>query len=777
KLLSYWDTVADRLFKIRHCMNIEGVVRQLPLFQPPIDPGLLVKAAAAGIDISSLVSGLNQPLMPVRATLLIQKALELAGEVRNMGNSLLSALEKRDAEALTRLRQAHEITIQKMVQDVRYLQWKEAEASTEALIKSRESALERYRFYQRLLGKNEDELKDVASFSLQRRELTEEKFDEVYAELVEQYGQEIMPDEYPSLEMTDEGKLLLITSESDEISHLENARNLTVASTVFHSLSATLTPIPDAKTNVHYWGLGGTIDLKVGTVLATVARLMGDLLGIWAAWDRDQAGITSRTASYKRRADEWRLQSNLAARELMQIGRQIITSLIREQITRHEYETVKKQIEQAREIDRLLHDKFTNEELYGWMAGELSKLYYEYYKFAFDVACKAEQTMKHELMRPELDDRTFIKFNYWDGGRKGLLAGDALHLDIKRMEMVYHEHNLREYELTKHVSLLQVDPLALIQLRTTGRCTVRLPEALFDMDGPGHYFRRIKTVAMSVPCVTGPYAGVNCKLTLLKSSIRKTSVLRDGLYAREGSEDDRFIDYFGSLQSIVTSSGQNDSGLFETSLHDERYLPFENAGVISEWQLELPANPSEGEPAQFDYNTISDVILHIRYTAREGGALLRNAAMQALDELIEAGQAAGSVRLFSIRHEFPTEWAKFTSQTPSANQRYELAFTLRPEHYPFWAQGRLNSVKRIDLLACTEQTSVPGSIDVYDKISDQPNAAQKDTLTKDAALGNLLIGKLTNIALPAKPTGELKLYFEDAKLSDLWLAVTWSRSE
>ena len=42
KLLGYWDTVADRLFKIRHCMNIEGVVRQLPLFEPPIDPALLV---------------------------------------------------------------------------------------------------------------------------------------------------------------------------------------------------------------------------------------------------------------------------------------------------------------------------------------------------------------------------------------------------------------------------------------------------------------------------------------------------------------------------------------------------------------------------------------------------------------------------------------------------------------------------------------------------------------------------------------------------------------
>src|ERR1700716_1886577 len=45
KMLGYWDTVAARLFKIRHCMNIEGIVRPLALFDPPLDPGMLVKAA------------------------------------------------------------------------------------------------------------------------------------------------------------------------------------------------------------------------------------------------------------------------------------------------------------------------------------------------------------------------------------------------------------------------------------------------------------------------------------------------------------------------------------------------------------------------------------------------------------------------------------------------------------------------------------------------------------------------------------------------------------
>jgi hypothetical protein len=68
------------------------------------------------------------------------------------------------------------------------------------------------------------------------------------------------------------------------------------------------------------------------------------------------------------------------------------------------------------------------------MQGEISRLYYACYRFAFDTARKAERTMKQELMRPDLDAQDFVKFNYWDGGRKGLLSGEELYLDVKPME-------------------------------------------------------------------------------------------------------------------------------------------------------------------------------------------------------------------------------------------------------------------------------------------------------------------------------------------------------
>ena len=259
--------------------------------------------------------------------------------------------------------------------------------------------------------------------------------------------------------------------------------------------------IPSLDVDLHYWGLGVHSKVFGGDLLADLAKISSEQEQITPGYDTDQAGMASRTASYQRRADEWMHQANLAARELMAIGRQIIGSLIAEQIAYHEYQNVKTQIQQAQDIQNFLQDKFTNAQFYGWMQSEISGLYYQYYRFACDTARRAEQTMKRELMRPELDDTQFIQFNYWDSGHQGLLSGEALHFDLKRLEMAYHDNNTRELEMTRHVSLRQLDPQALIAMRLTGTCTVSIPEWLYDRDCPGHYMRRIKTVAVSIPSV------------------------------------------------------------------------------------------------------------------------------------------------------------------------------------------------------------------------------------------------------------------------------------
>jgi hypothetical protein len=695
KLLSYWDTVADRLFKIRHSMNIQGVVRPLALFDPPIDPGMLVKATAAGLDLGSIVSGLTQPIGPVRCLMLIQKALELCGEVRGLGNALLSALEKGDAEHLALVRQRHEIQIQQMAQEVRFLQWQQARETTTSLLTSRGTALLRLQYYQRLLGLPDDQ-NVLEPIILDRRELTEENFDEAYTALVGQYDKPITLQTLPNLTIagatsptqqsgaSGQGRLYLNTNEDAELNtHLPTARNTRLGSTIADTLASVLVFIPSLNAHLHFWGLGASSQIFGGSTISEASKIGAEIARTVAGWHQDQAGMAARTAGHERRADEWLLQYNLAAHELMQIGRQILTSLIAEQIAHHEYLSIQRQIENAQEVDQFLHDKFTNEDLFLWMQGEISRLYYEYYRFAFDTARKAERTMKQELMRPEVDSQDFVKFNYWDGGRKGLLSGEALYLDVKRMEMAYHDNNKRELELTRHVSLRQLAPVALLALKSTGKCTMTIPEWLFDRDCPGHYLRRIRTVALSIPSVVGPYTSVNCTLSLLRSSLRKSP---DGEYARQGADDDRFVDYIGAVQSIVTSGANSDSGLFETNLRDERFLPFEGAGAESTWQLDLPKD----YPA-FDYATITDVILHIRYTARQG--VEPSKVREALKDLFQQTNQANLALLFSLRHDFSTEWSAFVN----AKDNSSFTATIRKDYFPYFSQGKQITISGYEL--------------------------------------------------------------------------------
>ena len=110
-------------------------------------------------------------------------------------------------------------------------------------------------------------------------------------------------------------------------------------------------------------------------------------------------------------------------------------------------------------------------------------------------------------------------------------------------------------------------------------------------------------------------------------------------------------------------------------MRDERFLPFEGSGVISRWRLELP-----GEYPQFDYSTISDVVLSIRYTARDGGDPLRDAASAGIADLLSASSLPEPLRfpvVLSCRSDFPAEWAR-------ADQNTDLEIPISRNLLPYW---------------------------------------------------------------------------------------------
>ncbi|MBO9703279.1 MAG: hypothetical protein J7604_23900 [Sporocytophaga sp.] len=708
KLLGYWDTVEDRLYKIRHCMNIEGIVQKLALFDPPIDPGMLVKAAAAGLDIASIVNNINQPLSVVRGPLLLQKAMEICNELKSLGNSLLSSIEKGEAEHLAVLRQKHELNLQNLVRDVRFLQWKESESSTEALVKSRNTAFERYKHYKKILGSQDSDIDPLKKLDLDRNNLNEESFDGIYTEWVGKYAADITNEpyrvedsvgglmEFAGNVVTDIfggqlGKTLpLNKNENAELNiFLPTSDTFNKIAMGIQVAAAGLKLIPKTALHGTPLGVGGKLEIGGDQFGDSVKEATNAVKAVANAF-AGSAERASKMAGYYRRAEEYVLQSNLAASELVQYGRQMVCSLIREQMAKKEYENHLKQIEQSQEVYDFMTNKFTQEDLYSWMKSTISKTYFDTYKFAYDTAKAAEETMKYELMRKEFDNLNIIQFGYWDSTRKGLLAGETLYLDLKRLEMAYLKQNARDYEMVKHVSLRKLDPIGLLKLKATGSCEIKIPEWVFDMDSPGQYMRRIKTVALSIPCITGPYTGVHCKLSLVKSSIRTSNLLKDDEYARKLSEDDdRFRDFTGTIQSIVTSTGQNDTGMFETNLKDERFLPFEGAGVESTWRLELP-----NDIPQFDFESISDVVLHIRYTAREAGLLKAKAVEYIKENVLEASNL---VQLFCLNYDFSTAWYRFESATKDDDRL--LNISLNKDMFPYWV-NKLGMDDVINLTFC-----------------------------------------------------------------------------
>lgn len=617
KILGFWDTVADRLFKIRNCMNIEGQARQLALFDPPIDPALLVRARAAGLDLAAIVGGLMDLRSPhYRFTYMIQKAQEFCGEVRGFGNALLSALEKKDAEDLNLLRSRHEIALLRLVRFVKDRQLEEAKEALEGVRASRRLAEKRLDFYSQ----------NAAEFRSASEKVQLAKLNEAH-----------------NVEMVGHG--LQIAS---AIAHM------------FPQITATFPPeVEWGGTNV-----GNALDAGAAALRMVAAQLSYD------------ANMASMQAGHERRRDDWQLQADLAQKELDQIDKQILAAEIRVAIAELEISNHEKQLEQAEAVEAFQKSKFTNKQLYSWQVAQLASLHYQAYQMAFDLAKKTQKAAQTELGIPasELD---IIAFDNWDSLRKGLLAGERLGQQLRRLEHAYLDKNRREFELTKHISLQQLHPLALLQLRETGSCHFSIPEELFDLDFPGHTFRRIKSVSLSIPCVAGPYTSINATLRLNLDS---------GL---------------SSVPPIATSTAQNDGGLFELNFRDERYLPFEYHDAVSNWTLEMMEYKNL---RQFDYNTIADVMVHLRYTAREGNIDSKAAALAGLHAITDNLSGTRLVRLFNLRHDFPNEWRLMTQQPDRT-----LRLVLEPSKFPYLAQ--LGNLTINDLTLFTDGTLAAATLD------------------------------------------------------------------
>ncbi|RKK82860.1 hypothetical protein BFJ71_g15130 [Fusarium oxysporum] len=637
KLDEVRNLIDDRLYKIRHCQDINGIVRQLPLFEPPIDPGLLVQAAAAGLSFASVISDLNSPMGNYRFPLLLQKALELCNELKSFSSIFLSVKEKRDAEALSKLRAVQEVTVAGLVMEMKKQALEDANLTLAALQRSRLAPVSRMKHFIQLLGEDTGKVpSEDADFSeLQNR----------YEPLADNAG----------FKLTD--------WESQDIDKANTAALESVAIGEVEALSSFLHMIPTTNISNQPWGFGFMIKWGPAS-FAQGAAGTARKMRILTDWTSAEGANASRMANFLRQLQDRVHQANNAGHEIKNIDAQIRAQEQKVAIAEQDIKNQQQVMDNAAEVHGFLRDKYTNEALYAWMENGIRSLYYQTYTLAYQLAKKAERAYAFERAL-DSSQASFVQFGYWDPNRDGLLAAERLYVGLKQLEAAHQADRGHDYEITKHVSLRQLAPLALLQLRASGTCEVALPEVLFDMDFPGHFQRRIRSVALTIPCVVGPYTSLSCTLRLLGSEMRVLPTAgsaadypRAGGGGSDGGDDLRFRTVTSvPIASIAVSSASNDAGVFELGFRDERYTPFEGAGAISRWRLELPA-----VVRTWDYGSIADVVMHLRYTSREGGEKLGSAAAGAVADFVKRAEAAsrddGLFVVFDLRSEFATEWSR-----------------------------------------------------------------------------------------------------------------------
>jgi hypothetical protein len=300
--------VSDRLFKIHNSLNIQGVFQQLLLFDPPIDPALLVKAAAEGLDVNAIVNGLNQPLPLVRFRLLVTKAAEICQEVKSLGANLLAAIEKEDNEALAFLRAQHETKLLNLAEMVKYSRWQDAVKSRQALEQSLANATERYTYYQLLLlGQTTSQINNSIPqmATLDAGGLQNLSFSQAGADAEPQMTfQAITVDIAQNAPTVTDGQISTITTyEADELTSLASAlSNQTTAGTL-ELAGSELSLIPQFDGDVQPMGCGASLGFG-GVQLHTLASAMASVSRMTAEQ------FTTRRADppswgYDRRQNEW----------------------------------------------------------------------------------------------------------------------------------------------------------------------------------------------------------------------------------------------------------------------------------------------------------------------------------------------------------------------------------------------------------------------------------------------------------------------------------------
>lgn len=565
ELMSRWDTIQDRMYKINNSLNIQGVFRALALFEPPLNPLDLVKAAAAGNNVQISVNPSAQ-LSPYRFSSAIAAADGLCSVVIDLGNALLGALEKNDAAALEMIRNTQEGQILDLTTRIKEDHIKELQDTIESINYNLSSANDRLTFYtdaiDRGLSSYEQTSLEAAAAALAFNILGS------ITKTAASIGYAV-----PQV-----GSPFAMTYGGEQIGNALNA-----ASGVFE------------------------ISAEVSNYIATNSATMG---------------------GYERRREDWELQKKMAQADVASITKQIDAANMQLSSAEQDLVVQKKSIQQNKDIEKYLKTRFTNQDLYLWMIGRLAAVYYQTYTLAMQTARQAEAAYQMEL-GSSLTFLSFDYWDSFHKGLtagEGLrLALNRMNTSYRTSNSRYLEivknislasiapralldlktNGACDFDLTE--ALFDYDYPGQY-LRMIASVSVSIPAVI----GPYQDIKATLT-QKSNSVVTAPSIDA-VEYLLGIDATPPSSGLRQNWRANE---------------IIALSTAVNDSGMFVLNFDDERYLPFEGTGVVSSWHLSMPRETNRFNFEQISdviftlrYTSVNDTSLGIKVKQALGQAPL-----------------------------------------------------------------------------------------------------------------------------------------------------------
>lgn len=621
KTLQLWSTLENRLFNLRNGRDINGNHLNLPLTPELISPLQLAARSNQAATLGQTRGGASVSVPHHRFNYAIARAKEVAQMANSFGSRLLSILEKKDATELEALRAAHEQSVLEM--NVKVLQQQMNSVRQGLQIFHRQYETARYLEY-RYTGLQNINVSGLATSNADYQDLTKTKID---------LGNADDSSDIRSVRGDSGSELYPGNTEENASQGLKAVK--TGLDTIYSTIDGIVSAF-DTAPNIFGFAVGGFKLSAVPKGLLKVAKATtSDLLGYFSE-------VSGELASRRRRKAGWEENRQLQIMDQAELKDKIRQHGFDLLAVMQQYDNLQAEVRSNNEIEQFIKsERRTKTELYNWLSNRMMALYFQSYQLAVQLALEAEKTFNFELG----DNQSFVKGDYWDSSQEGLLAGEGVLLTLQRMQHAYDQANKRKLQITKFVSLhhnTDVDSsngefkvtengtnlLSLLKdpKNKSRSIEFELPSKLFARDFPGHYMRLIRTVSITIPAVVGPYQSLSATLKQVSNRAliednpdsAKNLVTRSGLLVSVRKD-------VRANQAIAVSSAVNDSGQFQLNFNDNRYLPFENTGADSSWVLEF----SPGIPEKV-FQSITDVIIEVKYTAEEGSEQLRSEVVSVL---------------------------------------------------------------------------------------------------------------------------------------------------